>query len=88
MTVENILALSFREQKELILSMNSEELTNLHEEVSDYIAENGNSDVLQWLLDKTFEVSYLRGIEEKNKGYNCVGYDTLDKVITLKYYGK
>lgn len=88
MTVENILALSFRGKKEALSSMNSEELTELHDEVSDYITKNGNNDTLQWLLDKTFEVSYLRGIEEKNPGYSCVGYDTFDKVITLKHYGK
>lgn len=88
MTVENILALSFRGKKEALSFMNSEELTKLHDEVSDYITANGNNDILQWLLDKTFEVGYLRGIEEDNPGCSCVGYDTLDKTITLKHYGR
>ena len=63
--------------------LNSQDLTKLHDLTQKYIDENGNNDTLQWLLDKTFEVSYLRGIEEKNPGYSCVGFDTFDKVISL-----
>ena len=79
MTVENILALPFKEQKELIFSMTSEELTKLHEEVSNYIEANGNNDTLQWLLDKTFEIGYLRGQEEENPGLSLVGIPRMSK---------
>lgn len=63
--------------------LNSQDLTELHDLTQEYIDKNGNNDTLQWLLDKTFEVSYLRGIEENNPGYSCVGFDTFDKTISL-----
>ena len=66
--------------------LNSQDLTELHDLTQEYIDKNGNNDTLQWLLDKTFEVSYFRGIEENNPGYSCVGYDTFDKVIRLTLY--
>lgn len=72
MTTENFFTLPFSEQKKLVYTLNSAELTKLHEEVSDYIEANGNNDRLQWLLDKTFSVSYLRGIEENNPGLSLV----------------
>ena len=51
--------LPFKDQKEVLYRLNSKELAELHEQVDDYITANGNSDVLQWLLDKTFSLSLV-----------------------------
>lgn len=67
----------------VISKLNSQDLTELHDLTQKYIDENGNNDNLQWLLDKTFEIGYLRGIEEDNLGYSCVGFDAYSKEITL-----
>ena len=80
---KDFFTLSFKEQGKIVYSSTSSELIKLHELVQNYIDENGNNDKLQWLLDKTFEVSCLRHIEEENPGYSCVGFDTFDKVISL-----
>lgn len=66
--------LPFKDQKEILYRLNSNELTELHEQVDDYIKTNGNNDVLQWLLDKTFSLSYLRGLEEENSSLSLVGF--------------
>ena len=69
MTVENILALpSFREKETALLAMSSEELTKLYEDVDNYIEANGNNDVLQWLLDKSFNIGYINGQNEEKLG--------------------
>ena len=67
----------------VVKKLNSQDLTELHDLTQDYITENGNNDNLQWLLDKTFEIGYLRGIEEDNPGHSCVGFDAYDKIISL-----
>lgn len=67
----------------VISKLNSQDLTELHDLTQEYIAKNGNNDNLQWLLDKTFEIGYLRGIEEDNPGYSCIGFDAYSKEITL-----
>lgn len=65
MTVEKILTIpSFREKEAVLLAMNSEELTELYEEVDNYISVNGNNYTLQWLLDKTFNIGYINGKKE------------------------
>lgn len=66
--------LPFKDQKEILYRLNSKELTELHEQVDVYIAANGNNDILQWLLDKTFSLSYLRGLEEENPSLSLVGF--------------
>ena len=66
MTLENILTIpSFKEKESVLLSMHSEKLTKLYEEVDDYIAVNGNNYTLQWLLDKTFNIGYINGKKEQ-----------------------
>lgn len=66
MALENILAIpSFREKETALLAMTSEELTELYEEVDNYITTNGNNYTLQWLLDKTFNIGYINGKKEK-----------------------
>ena len=65
MKVENILAIpSFKEKENILLAMNSEELTKLYEEVDNYISVNVNNYTLQWLLDKTFNIGYINGKKE------------------------
>lgn len=65
-------ALPFETQMKIVYSMDSKELTELHEQVDKYIVENGINDTLRYLLDKTFSISYLRGIEEENPGYSLI----------------
>ena len=66
--------LPFKDQKEILYRLNSKELAELHEQTDNYITANGNNDVLQWLLDKTFSLSYLRGLEEENPSLSLVGF--------------
>lgn len=69
MKVEQILALpSFREKENILLAMNSEELTKLYEDVDNYITANGNNYTLQWLLDKSFNIGYINGKKEEELG--------------------
>ena len=69
MKVENILAIpSFKEKENILLAMNSEELTKLYEDVDNYITANGNNYTLQWLLDKTFNIGYINGKKEEELG--------------------
>lgn len=69
MTVEKILTIpSFREKEDALLKMSSEELTKLYEEVDNYISVNGNNYILQWLLDKTFNIGYINGKKEEELG--------------------
>ena len=66
--------LPLKDQKEIIYRLNSKQLTELHEQVDNYITTNGNNDILQWLLDKTFSLSYLCGLEEENPSLSLVGF--------------
>lgn len=69
MTLEKILAIpSFKEKESVLLSMSSEELTKLYEEVDNYITANGNNYTLQWLLDKSFNIGYINGKKEQELG--------------------
>nr|DAK36351.1 MAG TPA: ECSIT protein-like protein [Caudoviricetes sp.] len=74
MLPNNFFELSFKDQKEILYRLNSKELAELHEQTDKYIVANGNSDVLQWLLDKTFSLSYLRGLEEENPSLSLVEF--------------
>lgn len=70
MKVEQILTIpSFREKENILLAMSSEELTKLYEDVDNYIEANGNNYILQWLLDKTFNIGYINGCKEKELGF-------------------
>ena len=66
--------LPFKDQKKVLYRLNSKELAELHEQTDNYITANGNNDGLQWLLDKTFSLSYLRGLEEENPSLSLVGF--------------
>jgi hypothetical protein len=69
MKVEQILTIpSFREKENILLAMNSEELTKLYEDVDNYITANGNNYTLQWLLDKSFNIGYINGKKEEELG--------------------
>ena len=72
MDSSDFFSLPFKDQRALLYKLNSKELTELHEEVDNYIIAHGNNDNLQYLLDKTFSLGYLRGIEEENPGYSLV----------------
>lgn len=74
MLPDSFFELPFKDQKEIIYRLNSKELAELHEQTDRYIIANGNSDTLQWLLDKTFSLSYLRGLEEENPSLSLVGF--------------
>ena len=66
--------LPFKDQKKVLYRLNSKELIGLHEQIDAYIKANGNNDVLQYLLDKTFSLSYLRGLEEEKPSLSLVGF--------------
>lgn len=72
MDSSDFFSLPFKDQRALLYKLNSKELTELREEVDNYIIAHGNNDNLQYLLDKTFSLGYLRGIEEENPGYSLV----------------
>ena len=69
MTLEKILTIpSFKEKETVLLTMSSDKLTKLYEDVDNYITANGNNYTLQWLLDKTFHIGYINGRKEKELG--------------------
>ena len=74
MLLNSFFELPLKDQKEIIYSLNSKQLAELHEQIDNYIAASGNNDGLQWLLDKTFSLSYLRGLEEENPSLSLVGF--------------